>query len=143
MQLLDRLPFPRRLAARVWLLTLPSALLSFERRQRLPRLPVGRGRLLGVLLIAVGLAAVLRSGPDAARPGAPARGLARLRYRPAVGGGLLLLSGVALLLRSLILVAYTLGLSFAFARELLELEEPQLPGRSPAADDWEPDETLA
>ena len=54
MDLLKRLPIPKRLAARVWLLTLPSAVLSFERRQRIPRLPVGRGRLIGLPLAAAG-----------------------------------------------------------------------------------------
>ena len=140
MELLQRLPFPRRLAARVWLLTLPSALLSFERRQRIPRLPIGRGRLLGLGLIASGVAVVLR-GQGAGSPSAGGSpGLSRLRDRPAVVGGLLALSGVGLLVRSLMLIAYALGLAFAFAREAVELEEPQLPGRG-AGDDWEYDET--
>ncbi len=140
MELLQRLPFPRRFAARVWLLTLPSALLSFERRQRIPRLPIGRGRLLGLGLIAAGVAVVLR-GQGAGSPSAGgAPGLARLRDRPAVVGGLLALSGVGLLVRSLMLIAYALGLAFAFAREAVDLEEPQLPGRG-AEEDWEYDET--
>lgn len=139
MELLQRLPFPRRLAARVWLLTLPSALLSFERRQRIPRLPIGRGRLLGLGLIASGVAVVLR-GQGAGSPSAGGSpGLARLRDRPAVVGGLLALSGVGLLVRSLMLIAYALGLAFAFAREAVDLEEPQLPGRG-ASDDWEYDD---
>ncbi len=140
MELLQRLPFPRRLAARVWLLTLPSALLSFERRQRIPRLPIGRGRLLGLGLIATGVAVVLRGRGAGSLPAGGAAGLARLRDRPAVVGGLLALSGVGLLVRSLMLIAYALGLAFAFAREAVDLEEPQLPGRG-AGEDWELDET--
>ncbi len=129
MELLQRLPLPRRLAARLWLLTIPSALLSFERRQRLPKLPIGRGRLAGLLLIAAGVAAVLRGRRLGARSAEPARGLARLRKEPAVVGGLLALAGVGLLLRSLVLIAYALGLGLAFARDAVELEEPRLAGR--------------
>ena len=41
MSILDRLPVPKRLSARLWLITLPSAVVSFERRSRLPRLRGG------------------------------------------------------------------------------------------------------
>jgi len=140
MDLLKRLPIPKRLAARVWLLTLPSAVLSFERRQRIPRLPVGRGRLIGLPLAAAGLAVVLR-----ARRPAPAAcaagGLCRLRYRPAVGGGLLALGGVGLLMRSMMLIAYVLGLAAAFSRELVDLEDARLPGGAPG-EPWDYDETI-
>ena len=140
MDLLKRLPIPKRLAARVWLLTLPSAVLSFERRQRIPRLPVGRGRLIGLPLAAAGVAVVLR-----ARRPAPAAcaagGLCRLRYRPAVGGGLLALGGVGLLMRSMMLIAYVLGLAAAFSRELVELEDARLPGGAPG-EPWDYDETI-
>jgi hypothetical protein len=57
-----------------------------------------------------------------------------------VGGALLALTGVGVLLRSLMLTAYALGLAFAFARDTVDLEEPQLPGRD-GADAWEYDET--
>jgi hypothetical protein len=57
-----------------------------------------------------------------------------------VGGALLALTGVGVLLRSLVLTAYALGLAFAFARDAVELEEPQLP-RGDGADVWEYDET--
>ncbi len=140
MELLQRRPFPRRLAARVWLLTLPSALLSFERRQRIPRLPVGRGRFLGLGLIAAGVAVLLRGRGAGALPGEGAPGLARLRDRPAGVGGLIALGGVGLLVRSLVLIAYAVGLAFAFAREVVDLEEPHPPGRG-AGEDWEYDET--
>jgi hypothetical protein len=140
MEFLQRLSIPRRLAARVWLFTVPSALVSFERRQRVPRMPIGRGRLLGLALIAGGAAMLLRSQGARGQPGSGSRGLSRIVERPAVGGALLALTGVGVLLRSLVLTAYALGLAFAFARDAVELEEPQLPRRD-GADVWEYDET--
>ncbi len=141
MELLKRFPLPRRLAARLWLLTLPSALLSFERRQRLPKLPIGRGRLFGLLLLAAGVALALRGRqagpPPSERTGVPARFL----ERPAVAGGLLALTGVGLLTRSRVLIAYAFGLAFALSRDAVELEEPQLPGRGDGSGSWEYDET--
>lgn len=141
MELLKRFPLPRRLAARLWLLTLPSALLSFERRQRLPKLPIRRGRFFGLLLLAAGVALALRGrqagSPPSERTGVPARFL----ERPAVAGGLLALTGVGLLTRSLVLIAYAFGLAFALSRDAVELEEPQLPGRGDGSGSWEYDET--
>ncbi len=141
MELLKRFPLPRRLAARLWLLTVPSALLSFERRQRLPKLPIRRGRLFGLLLLAAGVALAVRGRqggpPPSERTGVPARFL----ERPAVVGGLLALTGVGLLTRSLVLIAYAFGLAFAFSRDAVELEEPQLPGRGDGSGSWEYDET--
>ena len=141
MEFLQRLPVPKRLAARVWLFTLPSALVSFERRQRIPRMPIGRGRILGLALIAGGGALLLRSQGVAAEPAAASDGVSRFRQRPAVGAALLALTGLGVLLRSLTLTAYALGLAFAFARHTVDLEEPQLPGRNAAGDVWEYDET--
>jgi len=141
MQLLQHFPLPKRLAARVWLLTLPSAVLSFERRQRIPKLPAGRVRLLGLPLAAAGVAVMLR-----VRPRAPATcatgGLCRLRDRPAVGGGLLALGGVGVLMRSLTLIAYALGLAAAFSREMVDLEDPRLPGGAAPGEPWDYDETI-
>ncbi len=141
MELLSRFPLPRRLAARLWLLTVPSALLSFERRQRLPKLPIRRGRLFGLLLLAAGVALALRGRqagpPPSERTGVPVRFL----ERPAVAGGLLALTGVGLLTRSLVLIAYAFGLAFAFSRDAVELEEPQLPGRGDGSGSWEYEET--
>src|SRR5438552_164864 len=54
--MLDRLNLPRRLSPRLWLLTVPSALISFERRQNVPRLPIGALRFTGIPVIAAGLA---------------------------------------------------------------------------------------
>ena len=140
MEFLQRLSLPRRLAARVWLFTLPSALVSFERRQRVPAMPIGRGRLLGLLLIAGGAAVLLRSQRVERQPGAGSPGLSRFRERPAVGAALLVLSGVGVLLRSLVLTGYALGLALAFARDAVELEEPQLPHPDAKDDVWEYDE---
>ncbi len=140
MELLQRFPLPRRLAARLWLLTVPSALLSFERRQRLPKLPLGRGRLVGLILFAAGVAVALRGQQP--RPSSERTGvLARFLERPAVSGGLLALTGIGLLVRSLVLIAYAFGLAFAFSRDAVELEEPRLPGRGAEEDSWEYDET--
>jgi hypothetical protein len=141
MEFLQRLSVPRRLAARVWLFTLPSALVSFERRQRVPRMPIGRGRLLGLALIAGSAAAYLYSQRAEGQPAAASRGLSRLRERPAVAAGLLALSGLGVLLRSLTLTAYAFGLAFAFSRDVVELEEPQLSHRDVGGDVWEYDET--
>jgi hypothetical protein len=140
MEFLQRLSLPRRLAARVWLFTLPSALVSFERRQRVPAMPIGRGRLLGLLLIAGGAAVFLRGQRVEGQPGAGPPGLSRFRERPAVGAALLVLSGVGVLLRSLVLTGYALGLALAFARDAVELEEPQLPRPDAGDDVWEYDE---
>lgn len=141
MEFLQRLPVPRRLTTRVWLFTVPSALVSFEHRQRIPRMPIGRGRLLGLALIAGGAALLLRSQGAGGQPGAESRGLSRFRDRPAVGAALLALSGVGILLRSLMLTAYALGLAFAFGRHTVDLEGPQLPRQDAGGDVWDYDET--
>ncbi|HEU4760259.1 MAG TPA: hypothetical protein VFT91_09805 [Dehalococcoidia bacterium] len=122
MQFLRRLPTPRRLPPRLWLVSLPAALLSFERRQRLPRLPNGPWRYLGVPLVASGAILALWSwrDPQAALPGPPPLG-----RRPGVVAGLLVLAGVALLLRSLALAAYSLALAFAAGTDTLNVEEPR------------------
>ncbi len=141
MELLQRFPLPRRLAARLWLLTVPSALLSFERRQRLPKLPIRRGRFFGLLLLAAGVALALRGRQAGSPPSEQTSVPARFLERPAVAGGLLALTGVCLLTRSLVLIAYAFGLAFAFSRDAVELEEPQLPGRGDGSGSWEYDET--
>ncbi len=122
MEFLQRIPLPRRLPPRLWLVSLPAAVLSFERRQRLPRLPSGPWRYLGLPLVAAGALIALRSwrDPEAALPGPP-----RLARRPGVVAGLLVLGGAALLLRSLALAAYSLVLAFAAGTDALNIEEPR------------------
>lgn len=128
MTVLERLPIPRRLPPRLWLLSLPSALLSFERRQRLPRLPAGRWRLLGLPLIGAGIGLWAWAWRQP-RPFAPLEARPRWRNRPSTVGGLLLLAGSALLLRSLLLALYTLGLTLAVCTNVIAVEEPRPGGR--------------
>src|SRR6266540_2267064 len=115
--MLDRLNLPRRLSPRLWLLTVPSALISFERRQSVPKLPIGTLRFAGVPLIAAGLALGFWSwrNPRATIkvPG-PAQ---RLADQPATVAGLLVIAGAGLLLRSPVLLLYSLGLTVAATTE--------------------------
>lgn len=124
MEFLQRLPFPRRLSPRVWLVSLPSALLSFERRQRLPRLPIGRWRYLGLPLISAGLGLSLWSWRRPRAPNVSSGPLRRLSQRPGTTAGLLLLLGLALLLRSLVLTLYSLALALAAGSNVVTVEEP-------------------
>jgi len=121
MRFLERIPLPRRLPARLWLLSLPSALLSFERRQKLPKMPIGRWRLLGLPLMGVGLLLCVW----ASRRPAPQTAETDLRRRPGTVGGLLVLSGVALLLRSLVLAAYSFAIALGANLNFITVEEPR------------------
>ncbi len=123
--MLDRLNLPRRLSSRLWLLTVPSALVSFERRQNVPKLPIGALRFAGVPLIAAGFVLGFWSwrNPRATLqvPG-PTQ---RLADQPATIAGLLVIAGAGLLLRSPVLVLYSLGLSFAATTEAIAVDEPR------------------
>lgn len=124
--MLDRLHLPRRLSSRLWLLTLPSALVSFERRQGVPRLPLGGFRFAGVPLIAAGLALGFWAwrNPKAALP--PKAGpAARLSEQPATVAGVLVVGGAGLLLRSAVLTVYALGIAVAAGTEAVEIDEPR------------------
>src|SRR3990172_9341179 len=112
MELLQRVPLPRRLSPRLWLISLPSTLVAFERRQRLPKLPIGRWRFLGIPLIAAGLGlwAWAWRRPEAS-PGLYR--YTRWTRGPSITAGLLVLTGVAILVRSLLLVIYSLALALA------------------------------
>jgi hypothetical protein len=55
--------------------------------------------------------------------------------RPGVGGGLLALSGVGILTRSLLLMAYVLALALAFGQQNVDLEEPHFPGSGADGED--------
>jgi hypothetical protein len=121
----DRLHLPRRLSSQLWLLTLPSALISFERRQAIPRLPVGAFRFAGVPLIALGVALGVwawRNPQASIGYQGPA---ARLSRQPATVAGLLVVGGAGLLLRSAVLTVYALGLAVAATTETIEIDEPR------------------
>ena len=128
MELLERLPIPRHLSSRVWLITLPSALVSFERRQNVPKLPIGQLRYLGLPLVAggVALAAWAWQRPDA---GIAYNGpLDHLARRPATAGGILVLAGASLLMRSVVLAAYAAGLVVATGNQTIAIDDPDLEG---------------
>ena len=125
MSVLDRVSIPRRLSARVWLITLPSALISFERRSNVPKLPVGSLRYAGVPLIAGGIALAIW-GSRRPESTIELRGPAsRLPHSPATIGGLLVLAGASLLLRSTVLAAYALGLTVAAGTNVMTIEQPE------------------
>ena len=123
--MLDRLNLPRHLSSRLWLLTLPSALISFERRQNVPKLPIGALRYSGIPVIAAGLALGFWSWRNP-HCGIAVRGPAeRLSSQPATLSGLLVIAGAGLLLRSPVLVLYSLGLAAAATTDTLEVDEPR------------------
>jgi hypothetical protein len=125
--MLDRLNLPRHLSSRLWLLTLPSALISFERRQNVPKLPIGALRYGGVPVILAGLALGFWSWRNPhAGIALPRKGPAeRLASQPATLAGLLVIAGAGLLLRSPVLVLYSLGLATAATTDTLEVAEPR------------------
>jgi hypothetical protein len=128
MEFLDRFNIPRRLSSRVWLVTLPSALVSFERRQNMPKLPLGAARLVGLPMIAAGIGLAIwakRGGGVVSEYQGPMSNLAR---NPATAGGIIALLGVAFLMQSTALAAYSLGLVVASGTDALEIDEPDLEG---------------
>ena len=123
--MLDRLNLPRRLSSRLWLLTLPSALVSFERRQNVPKLPIGTLRFIGIPLIGAGIAVGFwswRNPRSTIQLPGPAQPLAE---QPATIAGLLVIAGAGLLLRSPVLLLYSLGLSVAASTETIAVDEPR------------------
>jgi len=123
--MLDRLNLPRRLSSRLWLLTLPSALVSFERRQNVPKLPIGTLRFIGIPLIGAGIAVGFwswRNPRSTIQLPGPAQPLAE---QPAAIAGLLVIAGAGLLLRSPVLLLYSLGLSVAASTETIAVDEPR------------------
>lgn len=123
--MLDRLHLPRRLSSRLWLLTLPSALVSFERRQDFPKLPIGPLRFGGIPLIAAGLALgywAWRNPKASLGYQGPA---SRLASQPSTLAGLLAIAGAGVLLRSTVLTLYALALAVAATTETLEVDEPR------------------
>lgn len=128
MDFFERISIPHRLSSKVWLVSLPSALVSFEKQQKTPRLPIGQARFLGVPLVGLGVALAVwawrRPGARVAYNG-PFSHLAR---RPATAGGILVLAGTSLFMRSLVLAAYSLGLAVITQTGQLEIEDPELDG---------------
>lgn len=120
----ERLGFPRQLSSRLWLITLPSALVSFERRTDVPKLPGAGSRALGGLLLAagVGLGIFSMRQPDTAI--AYDGPLAPVVSRPATMAGLAGLAGAAFVLRSTTLLLYSLALAYAGSTGQMTLEEP-------------------
>ena len=128
MDFFERLPIPRRLSSRVWLISLPSALVSFEKQQKMPKLPIGQGRFLGLPLVGLGVALAVwawrRPGATIAYNGP----LSHLAQRPATAGGILVLAGTSLFLRSLVLAAYSMGLAVITQTGQVSIEDPELDG---------------
>jgi hypothetical protein len=126
MDFLERIPIPRRLSSKVWLVSLPSALVSFEKQQKMPKIPLGQGRLIGLPIIGLGAALVAwawrRPGATVAYNG-PFSHLAR---RPATAGGILVIAGAGLFLRSVVLASYALGLAVVTQTGQVEIEDPEL-----------------
>ncbi len=119
----DRLGVPRKLSPKLWLITIPSAVVSFERRSDVPKLP-GTGKALGGLLLAgaavVGLFATRSPETKLAYEGP----LAPVVSRPATLAGLMGLAGVAFMLRSTTLLLYSAGLAAAGGSGQVALDEP-------------------
>lgn len=123
MTLRDRIP--RRLPSQVWLLTLPSALISFERRQAIRQLPIGAFRYAGVPLIALGVALGVWAWRNPKATKGYQGAAERLVRRPSTLAGLLVIGGAGLLSRSAILTLYTLGIAVAASTETIEIEDPR------------------
>lgn len=114
---------PKRLSSRLWLITLPSALISFERHSDAPKLPIGRARYFGFLLITAGAVLTFREESQDDRTPDKTRLVAA---SPATVGGLLALTGVALLLRSLLLALYSVGLAVAAGTGRIAVAAPSV-----------------
>jgi hypothetical protein len=125
MSVLDRLHMPKHLSSRVWLLSIPSALITFERQQAMPKLPIGPLRLAGLPLLAGGLALAVwawRSPEPAIRYNGPG---ARLTAQPATLAGLLVVAGAGLFLRSTAVTLYAIAVAAAAATETIDIDEPR------------------
>jgi hypothetical protein len=128
MDFLDRLPLPKRLNSQVWLFALPSALMSFEKRQGLPPMPIGKARVIGAPLIAAGIGLVVWASQHKGEPIPVDERLSRLQLaqRPATTGGILGLAGLAFLTKSTVLLAYSVALALASESQKVEIEDPDL-----------------
>ncbi|MFQ6019416.1 MAG: methyltransferase family protein [Dehalococcoidia bacterium] len=137
----NRIPSPRRLNPRVWLISTPLSILSLERRARLPKLPTGRWRFLGLplLVASVGLwgwsaRTLMTKGAGTPDPDNPPLllvedGPYQYTRNPMMLAALTALFGTAVLQRSLLLLLYLLGLAAIIQRYLVRVEEPELKER--------------
>ncbi len=119
----EHLALPKHLSSRLWLITLPSAVVSFEKRSAMPKLPKA-GRVLGIALAGAGAALgfmALRQPDTTLAYDGP---LAPAARKPATAAGLLALGGIAFLTRSTFLLLYVTGLAYAAGTERMSLEEP-------------------
>ncbi len=120
----ERLNVPRRLSARLWLITLPSAIVSFEKRSDVPKLPATGSKALGALLLigaaATGFLAARQPGTSLAYEGP----LEEVVSRPARLAGLVGLAGVSFVTRSTLLLMYTAGLAAMAGAGRMDIEEP-------------------
>jgi protein-S-isoprenylcysteine O-methyltransferase Ste14 len=136
--MLDRIPCPRRLKPRLWLVSLPLSILSLERRANLPKLPLGRSRFLGLPLLAAGIGllgwsvrTIMTKGAGTPNPDNPPLllvedGPYRHTRNPMMLAALMVLFGTALFRRSLLLILYVPGLAATIQRYLTQVEEPEL-----------------
>jgi hypothetical protein len=124
MAIFERFGLPRQLPSRLWLITLPSAVVSFEKRSDVPKLPETGSRIVGVVLVAAGAGLAFFSSRQPDTNLSYDGPMAPVARRPAVLGGLLGLAGVAFILRSSALLLYAIGLGAAGGTNQVELEEP-------------------
>ena len=124
----NRLGFPRRLSARLWLISLPSAIVSFERRSDVPKLPSGGSKGLGVLMLLGAAAAGLMSMRQPDTTLAYSGPLAPVVQKPGTLAGIAGLGGLAFMLRSTSLLLYVVSLTALSGTGRVDLEEPT-PGK--------------
>jgi hypothetical protein len=102
--------------------------MSFERQQRFPKLPIGPARFIGIPLIVAGVALAVwagRRGDSVVAYDGPMSNLAR---HPATAGGIIILAGLAMLMQSTMLSAYSVGLLLASGTDAIDIDEPDLEG---------------
>jgi protein-S-isoprenylcysteine O-methyltransferase Ste14 len=87
---------------------------------------VGKGRFLGIPIAVAGAVLALWAWRTPGAAVALPRPVTRLSRRPATFGGILVLAGIALLLRSAVLALYSLGVAWAASSGAVVIEEPQL-----------------
>jgi hypothetical protein len=123
MEFLER-GLPRKLPSKVWLISLPATIISFERRSDVPKLPETGSRALGALLLlgAAGLAALAVRRPEASL--AYEGPMSPVVQRPARLAGLVAIAGLACVTRSTALLVYALGLAAAAGTGQMAIEEP-------------------